>query len=388
MLYKRIYKIDVQSGNSIFLWGARKVGKTTYLKERFSDSKFYNFLDSKQFLRYSKEPYLLTEEVRALPSPLKALPIIIDEVQKIPQILNEVHLLIEEEGLSFILCGSSARNLKKIGVNLLGGRAWPEYFFPLVFPEITDFDLLKVLNRGTIPSHYSSSNYKKLLEGYISVYLTEEIKNEGLVRNLPGFSRFLDAIPFTACELVNYSNIARDSGVSAKTVKEYFQILTDTLLGYQIDPFTKNIKRNIISSTPKFYLFDVGVLNHLRGEQIESLSNSQAGKYFENYIAQELISYNHIKEKNKKIRFWRTKNGTEIDFIIGHAEVAIEVKISNKVRKQDLNGLKLFHEDFQNCKLIVVSTEPNKRKIIEGTKEIIIYPYLEFLESLWSGSIF
>tara|TARA_B100000614_G_C14536009_1_gene488432 strand:- start:400 stop:1566 length:1167 start_codon:yes stop_codon:yes gene_type:complete len=388
MIYKRIYKINIPSGHSIFLWGARKVGKTTYLKEKYFKSKFYNFLDSQQVLRYSKEPYLLREEIRALPGNIKKLPIIIDEVQKVPEILNEVHLLIEEEGLSFILCGSSARNLKKSGVNLLGGRAWPEYFYPLVFPEITDFDLLKVLNRGTIPSHYSSAHYKKLLAGYISVYLTEEIKNEGLVRNLPGFARFLDAISFTTCELVNYSNIARDCGVSAKTVKEYFQILVDTLLCYQIEPFTHNPKRNLISSAPKFYLFDVGVLNHLCREQIQSLTHARTGKYFENYIAQELVAYNTIRERSKKIRFWRTRNGTEVDFIIGDAEVAIEVKISNRVRKKDLSGLKLFHEDFKDCKLIVVSTEPNKRKVLENGKEIIIYPYVEFLKDLWNQSIF
>ena len=387
-MYKRIYKTDVPKGSSIFLWGARKVGKTTYLKKQFSGSKFYNFLDSQQVLRYSKEPYLLREEVRALPEKVKKLPIIIDEVQKVPDILNEVHLLIEEEGLSFILCGSSARNLRKNGVNLLGGRAWPEYFYPLVFPEITDFDLLKVLNRGTLPSHYTSLYYKKLLEGYIAVYLTEEIKNEGLVRNLPGFARFLDAMSFTVCELINYSNIARDCGVSAKTVKEYFQILIDTLLGYQLEPFTQNSKRNIISSAPKFYLFDVGVLNHLCDEQVRSLSHARAGKYFENYIAQELVAYNTIKKRRKKIRFWRTRNGTEVDFIIGNAEIAIEVKISNRVRKKDLNGLKLFHEDFNECKLIVVSTELNKRKVTEDNIEILVYPYLEFLESLWKGLIF
>ena len=330
----------------------------------------------------------MREEVLTFSETVKSHPIIIDEVQKVPGVLDEIHWLIENEKLSFILCGSSTRSLRKAGINLLGGRAWSEYFYPLVYPEIDDFDLIKVLNRGTIPAHYASPHYRKLLEGYVVNYLTEEIKNEGLIRNLPAFSRFVESLAFTTSKLVNYANIGRDCGVSSKIVKEYFSILQDTLLGYLIDPFTKNPKRNIITSSPKFYLFDVGILNYLCDEKIESLQHARAGQYFENYIFQELIAYNNIKEKNKKITFWRTRNGTEVDFIIGSGEVAIEAKISNRIRKKDLNGLALFGEDFPKCRLCVVSTEHNKRVTKINDKEIIIYPYDIFLKDLWAEKLF
>lgn len=372
----------------MFFWGARKTGKTTFLKETFPNSHYYNFLDSKQFLRYSKEPYLLREEILALSPQIKEHPIIIDEVQKIPEVLNEVHMLIESEGLCFILCGSSARSLKKVGVNFLGGRAWPVYFYPLVFPEIVDFDLLKVLNRGTVLSHYMSPLYKKMLNGYVSTYLTEEIRNEGVVRHLPNFARFLESLPFATAELLNFSNIGRECGVSPKTVKDYFQILEDTLIGYRISPFREAPKRQLISAASKFYLFDVGVLNHLCKEPIDALSHSRAGKYFENYMAQELIAYNSIKNRDKDITFWRTKNGTEVDFIIGKGEVAIEVKISNRVRGPNLKGLKLFAQDFPQSKLCVVSTEEHKRVVKEGDHTITIYPCEVFLQELWDGKIF
>ena len=386
--YNRIYNFNIPKNQSIFLWGARKVGITTFLKDKYPDSFFFDFLNSKNVIRYSKEPYLLREEILALPETVKSYPIIIDEVQKVPEILDEIHWLIENEGLSFILCGSSTRSLRRAGVNLLGGRAWSEYFYPLVYPEIDNFDLIKILNRGAIPAHYASPHYHKLLGGYVVNYLTEEIKNEGLIRNLPAFSRFLESLAFTTSGLVNYANIGRDCGVSSKTVREYFSILQDTLLGYLIDPFTKNPKRNIITSFPKFYLFDVGILNYLCDEKIESLQNARAGQYFENYMFQELMAYNNIKEKNKKITFWRTRNGTEVDFIIGSGEVAIEVKISNRIRKKDLNSLALFGEDFSECKLYVVSTEPNKRVTKINDKEIMIYPYDIFLKDLWSGKVF
>lgn len=388
MDYVRVYDLKLEQKESIFIWGARRVGKTTFLKQRFKHSVVFNFLDSKQFLRYSKAPYLIREEILALPEKQRNLPIVIDEVQKIPLVLNEVHLMIEEYGLSFILCGSSARSLRQVGVNLLGGRAFRQYFYPLVFPEIVDFDLIKVLNQGTIPMHYLSNNHSKLLDSYINVYLAEEIKSESLVKRLADFSRFLDIVPYSASELINYANVARDCGVSAKTVKSYFEILVDTLIGYIIEPYTgKSLKRSIITATPKFYLFDVGVFAHLRQEQITSLKSSIAGKYFENYILQELIAYKHIKHRKTAIKFWRTTSNLEVDFILGD-KVALEVKTTSNIKVDNLKGLKAFAKEYPGFKYMIVCNEPKRRLIQTKTIQILIYPYLEFLSSLWDGEIF
>lgn len=380
--------MSLPKNQSAFLWGARKTGKSTYLKETYPHSVYYDFLLSDSFLRYSKEPYLFREEILALDQKKLALPIIVDEVQKIPQILDEVHWLIENSDSSFILCGSSARKMKQSGVNLLGGRAWSFHFYPLVYPEITDFDLLKVFNRGTIPSHYATPHIKKSLKAYVEDYLTQEIKAEGLVRNLPAFARFLDSVGFSCGEMVNYTNISRECGVDVKTVKEYYQILIDTLLGYYVWPYRKKVGRQIISSTPKFYLFDVGVSTYLsQNLPISVLKGENAGKALEQYIYQELIAYKTLYDLDFKITYWRTKTKLEVDFILGKGDVAIEIKISNKVRSVELKGLKAFAEEHSPKQLYVVSLEPNPRKIQLGENSVLILPVKDFLKKLWDKEI-
>jgi predicted AAA+ superfamily ATPase len=376
---------------SAFLWGARQTGKSAFLKIHFKDSVYYDLLDNRELVRFLKSPGLLREEVLALDAGALAKPIIIDEIQKAPELLNEVHWLIENSQAQFILCGSSARKLNTQTTNLLGGRAWKFYFYPLTFVEIDDFDLLKALQHGLIPNHYLSEQefIFEHLEAYIDIYLTDEIRNEGLVRNLAGFAKFLDVIGLTNGEMINASNIARDCGIDRATVQGFYQILVDTLLGYFISPFHKKIKRDLVQSTPKFYLFDVGVANYLARQPVMALKGNVAGKSFEHYIFMELIAYLNIsRHKHCDISYWRTKTGLEVDFILGNAQVAIEVKISEQVHKQDLNGLIAFCEEHPNTKPIVVSQDKRARQlVINDQLNIMIMPWQSFLKKLWKGEI-
>jgi predicted AAA+ superfamily ATPase len=390
-MYTRICHFDLPPRQSAFLWGARQTGKSYFLKHLFKDSVYYDLLDSHEIIRLTKAPYLFREEVLALSELELSKPIIIDEIQKIPELLNEVHWLIENTNAQFILCGSSARKLKTSSTNLLGGRAWVYHFYPLVFPEIPNFDLLKALQHGLIPNHYqeSAQYIQNSLQAYIDVYLTDEIRNEGLVRNLAAFARFLDVVGLCNGEMVNVTNIARDCGVDRTTVQGYYQILIDTLLGYHLYPFRKKIKRDIVMATPKFYLFDVGVANYLSRQQVSDLKGIAAGRSFEHYILMELTAYIGLYKKRMDIAYWRTKTGLEVDFILGNAEIAIEVKISEQVHKQDLNGLIGFCEEHPKAHAIVVSQDERARMLtVNDELTIAILPWKLFLKRLWKGEIF
>ena len=320
MLIKRLLKIALPKRQSAFLWGARKTGKSTYLHSHYPNAIYYDLLKSDESLRLMKAPHLLREELLMVPTAQLQYPVIIDEIQKVPALLDEVHWLIENKKISFILCGSSARKLKRGAANLLGGRAWKFHFYPLVFEEIDNFNLVRALNHGLLPSHYLSEQPTRALRAYVSDYLSEEIQAEGLVRNLAAFARFMDLVGFCNGQMINYSNIARDCAIDAKTVKEYFQILKDTLTGYLIDPFFKRAKRDVIFSTPKFYLFDVGVANFLSKTSIESLHGIAAGGAFEHFILMEIIACLGLNEDDSPIQYWRSKNGLEVDFVLneGH----------------------------------------------------------------------
>lgn len=381
--------MTLPTGQSTFLWGARKTGKSFYLKRHFPNSIYYNLLETDLYFRLLKAPHLLREEVLALNEEALSAPIIIDEIQKIPPLLDEVHWLIENSAAYFILCGSSARKLKREGVNLLGGRAWRYEFFPLVYPEISDFDLLHALNYGLIPSHYSTKHWNKTVKSYVNDYLKEEIKAEGLVRNLRTFAQFLDVAAFSNGEILNYSNISRDCGVDAKTIKEYYQILVDTLLGYYIYPYKEKSKREDLVSSPKFYFFDVGIVNLLRKRTIPELKGIEAGGTFENYILMELWAYKELNDKDFDISFWRTNTGLEVDFILGNGEVAIEVKISSSVNSGDIRGLIAFQKEYNPKVAMVVCTAPRARKIIISEDQVIeIIPWRVFLDRLWQGEIY
>lgn len=382
---KRILDIKLPQKQSAFLWGPRKTGKTTYLKKHFPDSLIFDFLKTDFFIEVSKNPALLRERILAKDKNALKHPIILDEVQKVPQVLDEVHWLIENKGLRFILCGSSARKLRRGHVNLLGGRAWRYEMFPLVTAELKNINLLHALNHGMVPTHYLQDDQecKKSLKAYMQDYLKEEVFAEGLTRNIPAFSRFFDAFGYSHGELTNYSNIARDCGVDSKTVKEYYQILIDTLLAVRIDPFKKRQSRKIITKAPKYYLFDVGVANYLRKQHLEEEKGEEFGRAFEHFLLMEILAYRSYSGQDFTINFWRTKTGLEIDFILARGEIAIEIKGANRIDKRDLNALVAFAEEYSPKRNFLVCNEKEKR--LHGKIEIL--PWSNFLQELWAGNV-
>ncbi len=382
-ILQRRLNLHLPKGRSAFLWGPRKTGKTTYLKQKFPHSLVYDFLRTDLFLEFSKTPSLLREQLLAKEPKLLQHPIILDEVQKVPQILDEVHGLIENKGLQFILCGSSARKLKRGQANLLGGRAWRYEMFPLVSAEIKEMDLLRALNHGLIPSHYLQEDHRKSLKAYVQDYLREEVFAEGLTRNIPAFSRFFDAMGYSHGELTNYSNIARDCGVDAKTVREYYQILVDTLLGTMVEPFKKRQRRQVIGKAPKFYLFDVGIAGAVTRRQLEEERGESFGKAFEHLLLMELLAYRSYAERDFPIHFWRTKSGLEVDFVLGSGEVAVEAKGSSRVDSTDLKPLKAFVEEHKPAKALLVCNEKAERL----SDKIRILPWRNFLSDLWEGKV-
>ena len=383
--FPRRLKMDLPNRQSAFLWGPRKTGKSTYLNQTFPNSIVFDFLKTDLMLDFSRRPSLLREQILARPDTLLAHPIILDEVQRVPSLLDEVHWLIENKGLRFILCGSSARKLKRGGANLLGGRAWRYEMFPIVTDELKDseIDLLTILNRGLIPDHYVSSQYRRSLNAYLQDYLKEEVFAEGLTRDVPAFSRFFESMGYAHGELTNFSNVARECGVSSKTVKEYYQILVDTLLGSMVAPFKKRQGRQVITRSSKFYLFDVGVAGIVAKRHLSEMRGSVFGKAFEHFIFCELKAHSSYSEIHYDVRFWRTKSGMEVDFVLGDGEVAIEVKGTSRVDAKSLRSLRTFVEEYAPRKAFVVCNEPKARVV----GPIRIVPWKVFLQSLWSGEV-
>ena len=379
---QRYLKMKLPQGKSAFLWGARKTGKSTFLQQHFPKSVYFDFLHHDVYLDFIKNPSRLRQELIQKKASING-PVIIDEVQKIPAILDEVHWMIENMKLSFILCGSSARKLKRGQANLLGGRAWRYEMFPLIFSELDQFDLLRAFNHGLIPAHYLENHAKKDLSAYIYNYLKEEVFEEGLTRNVPAFSRFFEAMAYSHGQITNFSNIARDCGVDSKTVREYYQILQDTLLGHMVEPFKRRQDRSVILRAPKFYLFDVGLAGALRHRQLTQEKGEEFGQAFEHFIFMELTAYRSYKELDYAINFWRTKSGLEVDFILAKGEIAIEVKGATRVDYLDIKGLTTFQEEYKPKKAIVVTNERSAR--IE--KGIHFVPWREFLGQLWSGKV-
>ena len=378
-MYNRVLRFDVIEEDSIFLFGARQTGKSTLLKHQFTDALYIDLLKSEVYERYRRAPQLLRSDVGLLP---KERVIIIDEVQKIPSLLDEVHWLMVNEERRFVLSGSSARKLKRGGANMLGGRAVSMRLFPLVSAEIPDFDLVKACNYGLLPRHYEVKEPSRRLKSYVGDYLREEISAEALVRNLSVFNRFLEIAAFCDGEMLNYNNIASDCGVSAPTIKEYFSILEETYVGYMIPPFTRTKKRTALQAR-KFYLFDVGIANYLQKRTYMLPGSDDFGKAFEHLIFQEVIAYLSYSEKDKELYYWRTTRGYEVDMILGEGEVAIEIKSAQEIVSRHTKGLKAFKEDFPEARLIIVSLEDQPRLV----NEVEVYPAMQFLKMLWNGEI-
>lgn len=378
-MYKRLQKLKDRKDESCFLWGPRQSGKSTLLKSLYPNAPYYDLLLSDEFARLNRRPSLLREELLV---EIQKEPIIIDEIQKIPQLLDEVQWLIVNKHIQFILCGSSARKLKRHGANLLGGRALRYELFPLVSKEIPDFDFLRALNHGLIPRHYIVENPKKLRQAYIGDYLKEEIAAEALTRNIPAFARFLEVAAFSNGEIINFQNIAMECGISAPTVKEYFQILSDTLIGRFLPAFQRKRKRRIIQK-PKFYFFDIGIANTLlKREKIEP-GTEIFGRAFEHFIFQELLAHRHYSGLEYDLSFWRTASGIEVDFILGDHAVAVEVKGVEEVQPKDARSLVAFQEEYRPKKSIIVSLDKKPRRI----GKIDILPWKIFLDHLWDGEI-
>ncbi len=378
-MIERILHIDNELDGSIFLFGARQTGKSTILRQQFPNAIYIDLLDTELKSRFSRRPVLLYEMLNDKPEDTL---VIIDEIPEVPELLNEVHRLITERRLLFILCGSSARKLKRKGRNTLGGRALPVYLYPFVSAELPDLDIDRAINYGMLPPHYLAKNPSRQLSAYIQVYLKEEIKEEALVRNLGSFQRFLEVAAMTDGEMINNNNIAQDCGVSATTVSAYFDILEDTLIGYRIPAFRKVMKRRIVQA-PRFYYFDIGVANHLLHRKELVRGTDQYGHAFEHFIIQELYAWLHYTHSEEELTYWRTYTGIEVDAVIGDARVAIEIKSVEEVKSRHLKGLKAFGEEYPQSRRIVVSLDRINRRI----DDIECIYVKDFLAQLWTKGI-
>lgn len=371
------------AGESFFLWGPRQCGKSTLLKHSFPNARWYDLLKTDTFIQLTQAPSRLREELMFKQQGPEI--VVIDEIQKVPSLLDEVHWLIENTNYAFALCGSSARKVRRGHANLLGGRAMRYQLFGLVSAELdSDFKLERMLNHGYLTRHYQSASAEKMLRSYINDYLKEEIAAEGLIRNLPAFSNFLNAAALSDTELVNFANIARDCGVSGPTVKEYFQILEDTLLADFIPAFRHRPKRRVIEA-PKFYFADVGVVNHLAKRRQLEPGSEGFGKAFENWVFHELNAHRSYRELHYDLSYWRLAGGTEVDFIVGDMEIAIEAKAVSKVTTTHMRGLQEVAKDHPEVKRrIIVCLEKVPRKTQDG---IDVMPYSTFAKQLWQGEI-
>lgn len=379
MLLDRVLNIPELQDDSVFLWGARQTGKSTLLKSIYPDSVYYDLLLPNVYGRLKRKPELMIQELETIS---QSQVVIIDEVQMLPELLNAVHWLIENRGLRFLLCGSSALKLKRLGANMLGGRAIRRQLFPLVSCEIPDFDLIKACNNGMLPRHYLISEPWNRLEGYIGNYLQQEIEAEAITRKIGVFSRFLTVAALTDGEIVNFNNIASECGVSANTIKGYFEILQDTMLGHMLPAFTQSQKRRLIKS-PKFYYFDIGVVNFLCNRRNLAPGSVDFGHALEHLITQEIIAYISYRRRRKSLSYWRTTSGYEVDLVYGNAEVAIEIKSTTEVQSRHLHGLKAFAEEYPNTRLVVASLDASRR-IFNGVE---VWPVNQLLQAIWRDEI-
>ena len=375
----RRLKISLPRGRSAFLWGPRRVGKTYWLKNYFLKKHKHWFIDllkTDTYFEYISRPALLRERWQ------KGRLTVIDEIQKAPALLDEIHWLIENKAAGFLLTGSSARKLRQTHSNLLAGRAWRFEMAPLSFYETTGFSLERVLNTGLLPSHFLSDHPLKDLRAYTADYLKEEISAAGAVSNIPAFTDFLRVSALTNAELLNYTNIARETGISAKIVRRYFEILDDSFLGCRLKPWRARQNRRMIL-TDKFYFFDVGVANYL-AKRTPYKDSPAFGKSFEHFIFMELMSYKKYKNPELDIHYWRTAGGYEVDFICGDMHTAIEVKSAKYVHHTHLKGLKALKEEYKPKNIMVVCLEHTPRVV---DKNIQICPWKEFLKKLWKENL-
>jgi uncharacterized protein len=379
-MYTRLLQVPDES---ILLFGPRGTGKTTWIRQHFKKATTYDLLDSREHLRLEANPHLLYDEVRALEPESW---VILDEVQKVPVLLDEVHRIIEDLHIKFVLCGSSARKLKRGGANLLAGRALMTQIFPLTSAELgADFDLSSALVHGTLPQAIQSPDTEGYLTTYASTYLNEEIRAEALTRNVGAFSRFLEIAARQNGQVTNIANISRDASVGRTTVQNYFDILVDTLIGYWVPPWKlKRATKQV--SHPKFYLFDTGVARTLSGRLPYPPTNEELGPLFENLIFNEIKAYLSYNKLRYKPFFWRTYDGTEVDFLCETTEgfVAVECKTALTWQKRHSRGLVRLQEELPTPTRCFGVFRGSRRT---SAGDILVLPAEEFLSMLWNGEI-
>jgi len=379
MYYPRVLNIaDLIAHRSIFLFGPRQTGKTTYLHERFPDARYFDLLEADTFRELSARPELLRATLKK-----DDRIVVIDEIQKLPALLDEVHLLIErDKERRFILTASSARKLKRGPANLLAGRALVAHLHPLVSDEVGSDRLEDRLLRGSLPPIIDSAIALEALRAYVGHYLREEIQAEALTRSIEGFSRFLEVAASANGELVNFTSIGNDAAVPPRTIQNYFQVLEDTLTGYLLPPYRKSVKRKAVA-TAKFYFFDIGVVNALLDRRHISPKTDTYGRSLEHQVFLELRAYLDYRRRSEPLSFWRSQSKMEVDFVIGDS-LAVEVKSKERIAESELRALRALAEEFPRMRKIVTSGEKWRRVTADN---IEIIPIREFLQELWRDSL-
>lgn len=360
---------------SHFLLGPRQTGKTFLIRHRLQGVRTYDLLDTSVYLALSRDPGRLAQEI----TPDDRV-VVIDEIQRLPELLNEVHRLIEERGVRFLLTGSSARKLRRGSVNLLGGRARTQHLHPLTCHELGDrFDLNRAVQCGLIPSIYFSDEPEADLKAYAGAYLQQEIVAEGAARSIPAFSRFLNVAGLCNAKIVNFSKVSNDAQVPRTTVYEYFEVLKDTLILHELPAWRKSKKRKPLASS-KYYFFDVGVVAALQGRAFRP-QTPEFGEGFETYLMHELLCHRDYVS-GEPLSYWRSTSGFEVDFILGD-HTAVEVKAKENVSADDLKGLKALAQEKKLKRYVCASLEPRSRNV-EGIR---VLPFREFLDALWEGEL-
>ncbi len=376
-MYKRVLDLPaLLRHKSFFLLGPRQTGKSTLLRASFPDAVFVDLLESETFHELSSHPERLRQR-----QPDRKSCLIIDEIQKLPILLNEVQLMLDRNpSLRVVMTGSSARKLRRGAANLLGGRAWMAALNPLISVEAAGVPLSQRLNRGGLPSILDSAKPLEDLRAYVGAYLREEIRAEGLVRSIENFSRFLDVAGMTSGEQVNYTAVANDAGVPARTVREHYQVLVDTLVGHELPAYQKTLKRKPVAMA-KFYLFDVGIANVLKHVESHSAGSASFGQALEHQVFLELRALLDYRRLSLPLTYWRSQSQFEVDFVVGDG-VGIEVKAKASVSERDLKGLRALREEVKLKHALVVCLERTRRKTEDG---IVLLPVQEFFKGLWDG---
>jgi len=376
----RILSLDGDTRHkSVFLFGPRQTGKTTYLRATYPKSPFYSLLQADVFLRLSANPAALRQELALQPA---AMPVVIDEIQKLPALLDEIHSMIEEQGRTFVMSGSSPIKLRRGGYNLLGGRARVKRLFPFVSAELPDWSLERAARFGTLPPIHQSSEPVQDLRDYAGTYLQMEVQAEGLVRGIQPFSRFLTIAALTSGEQVNFERVASDAAVPARTVREYYRLLDETYLGEMLPVFRMTHSKRKSTAHGKFYFFDVGVANVLAGRTNVDPGSDAFGRCLDGLVFSELRAWSHYFGDGRELSFWRTADGTEVDFVVAD-ELAIEVKATARANARDLRGLRRIGDEHRFRHRILVCREETPRLV----DDILVLSTREFLRRLWAGEL-